>query len=114
VVDTTVVVAGSVCEAAEVVDDDLTATHLSFLPSSLVAVSVLLSVSDSEVMLSSVSASTPVVVSDSELDDEGDSVVVVSVAEDVVAVEDASVLTGVNFLTLERSFLSVRYNQHQL
>jgi len=95
------------------VEVDLTATHFSFLASSLGAASVLLSASDSEVMLSSVSASTPVVVSDSELDEDGDSVVVASVVDAVVAT-DTSVLTGVNFLTLERSFLSDRYNQHQL
>ena len=45
---------------------DLIATHLSFFPSSTTATSGIFSVSSSEVTLSSVSASTPVVVSDSE------------------------------------------------
>lgn len=64
--------AGNVCP--------LTATHFSFLPSSLTAGSSVLSDSSSDVTLSSVSASTPVV-SDSELElDEEDSLVEVAVA----------------------------------
>lgn len=64
--------AGSVCP--------LTATHFSFLPSSLTAGSSVLSDSSSDVTLSSVSASTPVV-SDSELElDEEDSLVEVAAA----------------------------------
>lgn len=72
-----VLVAGS-----GVVEADLIATHFSFFPSSTTAslgVVSDFSVSSSEVTLSSVSASTPVVVSDSEelADDEVASVVVV-------------------------------------
>ena len=100
-----------------VVDVFLTATHFSF-PSP-----VALSFSSSEVTLSSVSASTPVVVSDSELD--ADEVVsdavaspdvvaagVVSVDEVDVAVEESlfAVASARSFLALAaRSFLSSFY-----
>ena len=73
-----VLVAGSGLEV------DLIATHFSFFPSSTTATLGVsdFSVSSSEVTLSSVSASTPVVVSDSEEladdDDEAASVVVLS------------------------------------
>lgn len=68
-VDSAVVVASRVVLASAAAD--LTATHFSFFfPSSLTAVAPSLSDSSSDVTLSSVSASTPVVFSDSELDEE--------------------------------------------
>ena len=112
-VEATGVVAAGVA-AAVVVDAFLTATHFSFpSPGAL-------SPSSSEVTLSSVSASTPVVFSDSELD--ADEVVsdakaspdvvasgVVSVDEVDVAVEESllAVASARSFLALAaRSFLS--------
>jgi len=114
VVESTGVVAAGVAAAIVVVDVFLTATHFSF-PSP-----VDFSLSSSEVTLSSVSASTPVVVSDSEFD--ADEVVsdtvaspevlaagVVSVDEVDVAVEESlfAVASARSFLALAaRSFLS--------
>jgi len=93
----------------------LTATHFSFfsLPSSSAA----LSDSSSEVTLSSVSASTPVLVSSSELEDEAllsevaaSSVGVAAGADSVVVVEgvvDESLFeASLSFFAFARSFLS--------
>jgi hypothetical protein len=112
VVEATGVVAAGMA-AAVVVDAFLTATHFSFpSPGAL-------SPSSSEVTLSSVSASTPVVFSDSELDADvvSDAVAspdvvaagVVSVDEVDVAVEESlfAVASARSFLALAaRSFLS--------
>ena len=91
-----------------------TATHFSFLPSSFTAPS--LSDSSSDVTLSSVSASTPVLFSDSELDDslEETSILVGPGVEDsVVATSDDSeidkslfaAVSARAFLALERASL---------
>ena len=104
------------------VEVDLIATHLSFFPSSTTATSGIFSVSSSEVTLSSVSASTPVVVSDSEeFADEAvseDSEVAVSfttAAAGVGSVEDEAEVVAEEslfaaaanfFASLARSFLS--------
>jgi hypothetical protein len=71
-----------------VVEVDLIATHLSFFPSSTTATSEDFSLSSSEVTLSSVSASTPVVVSDSE-----------ELADDDEAISE--VLAGISFTTVD-------------
>ena len=84
-----VLVAGS---GVEVVD--LIATHLSFFPSSTTATSGDFSVSSSDVTLSSVSASTPVVVSDSE-----------ELADDEEAVSEVAM--GVSFTTTTAGMGSV-------
>lgn len=107
---------------------DLIATHFSFFPSSTttalgVVVSSDFSVSSSEVTLSSVSASTPVVVSDSEeleddeVDSEVDSEVVVSsdttaaagvgsVGDEVVTEESLFATAASFFACLARSLFS--------
>ena len=105
------------------VEVDLIATHLSFFPSSTTATSGIFSVSSSEVTLSSVSASTPVVVSDSEefadeaVSEDSEEVVVsfttaaagVGSVEDeaeVVAEESLFAAAANFFASLARSFLS--------
>ena len=119
---------------SEVVEFDLIATHFSFFPSSTTATLVGFvsdfSVSSSEVTLSSVSASTPVVVSDSEElaeDDEvtstSETVVVTGVTtaaarmgsvagdEVEVAAEESlfAAAAAASFFCLARSFLSNFY-----
>ena len=104
------------------VEVDLIATHFSFFPSSTTATSGFssdFSFSSSEVTLSSVSASTPVVVSDSEeLEDEVASEVVVSTATvaagvgsvgDEVATEESlfAAAAASFFACLTRSLFSI-------
>lgn len=98
----------------------LTATHFSFFSSTTASEVLGLSVSSSEVTLSSVSASTPVVVSDSEeLEDDDDEVApevvasVTTVAAGVgsvdvvgVATEESLFAAAASFFCLARSFLS--------
>lgn len=109
----------SVVTAAEDVEVDcpLTATHFSFLVSSLGSARLLVA-SSSDVTLSSVSASTPVLLSASEPepdteDSEEDDVAEVAgggisvVVEEAVATEEDSVFSRKAFLALSRaSFLS--------
>jgi hypothetical protein len=101
---------------SEVVEVDLIATHFSFFPSSTtVGVVSDFSVSSSEVTLSSVSASTPVVVSDSEDDEEVTStsvtVVVTGVITAAAGVGSVSLFAAAaaSFFALARSFLSNFY-----
>lgn len=122
-----VLVAGSGVEA------DLIATHFSFFPSSTTAALGVVSdfsVSSSDVTLSSVSASTPVVVSDSEElaedDDEVASLVmevsvttaaagVGSVGDDVAAEESLfAAAAAACFIFFARSFLSNFYREFRL
>ena len=86
----------AVLVAGSGVDADLIVTHFSFFPSSITAALGVVSdfsVSSSDVTLSSVSASTPVVVSDSEeLEDDDE---VASVVAVVSATTTAAVAAGV-------------------